>query len=137
MQCKTCKKFDRFATVCRANISPKDTRYSLLMTHGHQKKMVMKAKKTYTSSESSDDESLAQSIGHLRVKTVRKANSFNGIQSIAIDIIHKRVTQLEKELKAAKELIQNLVAQQINHQYHPLMQMDSNPSFRDESGLQS
>ena len=62
----------------------------------------------------------------------------NGIQSIEIDIIQERVTQLEKELKAAKELIQNLVAQQQPHQYHSLMQMDSKiPSFRDESRLQS
>ena len=31
-----------------------------------------------------------------------------------------------------------MVAHQINHQYHQLMQMDSKiPSFRDESGLQS
>ena len=139
VQCETCKKFDHFSSVCRRNMSPKDARYSLPMTHGHhQKKKVMKAEETYTSSESSDDEFLAQSIGHLRVKNVRKGNSLNVTQSIGIDIIQERVSQLEKELKAANELIQNLVAQQQNHQYHPLMQMDCKVlSFRDESGLQS
>ena len=139
VQCETCKKFDHFSSVCRRNMSPKDARYSLPMTHGHHhQKKVMKAEETYTSSESSDDEFLAQSIGHLRVKNVRKGNSLNVTQSIGIDIIQERVSQLEKELKAANELIQNLVAQQQNHQYHPLMQMDCKVlSFRDESGLQS
>ena len=120
-------------------MSPKDARCALPMTHGHrQKKKVMKAGETYTSSESSDDEFLAQSIGHLRVKNVRKGNSLNVTQSIGLDIIQERVSQLEKELKAANELIQNLVAQQQNHQLHPLMQMNCKViSFRDESGLQS
>ena len=86
-------------------MSPKDARCGLPMTHGHhQKKKVMKAVETYTSNESSDDEFLAQSNGHLRVKNVRKGNSLNVTQSIGLDIIQERVSQLEKELEAANEL---------------------------------
>ena len=37
VHCETCKKFDHFATVCRANMSPKYARYSLPMTQSRGK----------------------------------------------------------------------------------------------------
>ena len=47
--------------------------YEFPRTHNHrQKKRIMKAEMIYSSSESSDDEFLAQSVGHLRVKAVKE-----------------------------------------------------------------
>ena len=139
VQCETCKRFDHFSSVCRASTSPTDERYAHPKTHGqYQKKRVMKAEETYYSSDSSDEEFLTQSVGHLRVKNVRKSNGLNENQSIEIGNMQERVTQLEKEITAAKELIQNLIAQQQSHQYNPLMKMACKVlSFRNESGLQS
>ena len=69
-QCEICRKFNHYSSVCRANTSPTDKMYAFPRTHDHrQKKRVMKAEEIYASSESSDDEFLAQSVGHLRVKT--------------------------------------------------------------------
>ena len=77
-QCEICRKFDHFSSVCRKNTSLKYEMYALPRAHEHhQKKRVMKAEKMYStcsSSERSDDEVLAKSIGHLRVKTVKKSD---------------------------------------------------------------
>ena len=71
-------------------------------THDHcQKKRVIKAEKIYSSSESSDNDFLAQSVGHLRVKTVKKSNSLNKFHSEEISMLHERVAELGKELKTA------------------------------------
>ena len=85
----------------------------------------MKAEKTYSSSESSDDEFLAKSIGHLRVKTVKKSDSLNEFPQTEMSMLHERVTELGKELETAKKVIKNLVAQQENYRYHPSMQIDN------------
>ena len=125
-QCEICRKFDHYSSVCRANTSPTDEMYVLPRTHDHhQKKRVMKAEKTYSSSESSEDEFLATSFGHLRVKTVKKSDSLSEFPQTAISTLHERVTELGKELETAKEVIKNLVAQQENYRYHPSMQIDN------------
>ena len=125
-QCEICRKFDHYSSVCRANTSPTYEMYALPRAHGHhQKKRVMKAEKTYSSSESSDDEFLAKSIGHLRVKTVKKSDSFYEFPQTEISILNERVTELGKELETAKEVIVNLVTQHENYRYHPSMQIDS------------
>ena len=108
-QCEICNKFDHYSSVCRANTSPTDEMYALPRTHGHhQKRKVMKAEKTYCSSESSDDEFLAKSIGHLRVKTVKKSDSLNEFPITEISMLHERVTELGKELETAKEVIKTI-----------------------------
>ena len=123
--CEICRKFDHYSSVCRANTSPTDEMYALPRTHGyHQKRKVVKAEKTYSSSESSDDEFLAKSIGHLRVKTVKKSDSLNELPQTEISILHEQVTELGKELETTKEVIKNLVAQHENYRYHPSMQID-------------
>ena len=111
--------------------------YALPRTHEHhQKKRVMKAEKTYSSSESSEDEFLAKSIGHLRVKTVKKSDSLSESPQTEISMLHERVTELGKELETAKEVIKNLVAQQENYRYHPSMQIDSNmQNFQNRSAV--
>ena len=107
-------------------MSPTYEMYALPRTYGHhQKRKVMKAEKTYSSSESSDDEFLAKSIGHLRVKTVKKSDSLNEFPQTEMSMLYERVTELEKELKTAKEVIKNLVPQQENYRYHPPMQIDN------------
>ena len=85
----------------------------------------MKAETTYSSSETSDDKFLAKSIGHLRVKTVKKSDSLNIFPQTEISMLHERVTELGKELETAKEMIKNLVAQHKNYRYHPSMQIDN------------
>ena len=100
--------------------------YALPRTHErHQKKRVMKAEKTYSYSESSENEFLAKSIGHLRLKTVKKSDSLSECSQSEISMLHERVTELGKELETAKEVIKNLVALQENYRYHPSMQTDS------------
>ena len=72
-QCEICRKFNHYLSVCRANMSPTDKVYEFPRTHNHrQKKRIMKAEMIYSISESSDDEFLAQSVGHLRVKAVKE-----------------------------------------------------------------
>ena len=109
--------------------------HALPRTHEHHKKnRVMKAEKTYSSCESSEDEFLAKSIGHLRVKTVKKSNSLSEFPQTEIGMLHKRATELGKELETAKEVIKNLVAQQENYRYNPSMQTDSYmPNFQNRS----
>ena len=107
-------------------MSPTDKMYAFPMTHGHrQKKRIMKAEEIYSSSEGSDDEFIAQSVGHLRVKAVKKSNSLNKFPSEEINTLHERVAELGKELETAKEVIKNLVTQQENYRYfHPSMHID-------------
>ena len=107
-QCEICRKFDHYPSVCRAKASPTDEMYALPRTHEHhQKKKVMNAEKTYSSSESSEEEFLAKSIGHLRVKTVKKSDSLSEFPQTEISMLHERVTELGKELETAKEMIKN------------------------------
>ena len=64
----------------------------------------MKAEEIYFSSESSDDEFLAQYVGHLSVKVIKKSNSLNKFRSEEISTLHERVAELGKQLKTAKEV---------------------------------
>ena len=112
--------------------------YEFPRTRDHrQKKRVMKAEEIYSSSESSDDEFLAQSVGHLRVKTVKKSNSLNKSHSEEISMLHEQVAELGKQLETAKEVIKNLVTQQENYRYfHPSMHKDYKmQNFQKESAV--
>ena len=137
-QCEICRKFNHYSSVCRANTSPTDKMYAFPRTHDHrQKKGVMKAEEIYASSESSDDDFLAQSVGHLRVKTVKKSNSLNKFHSEEISMLLEQVAEFGKELETAKEVIKNLVTQQENYRYfHPSMHIDYKmPNFQKESAV--
>ena len=69
-------------------------------THDHrQKKRVLKAEDIYSSSESSDDEFLAQSVGLLRAKAVKISNSLNKLPAEEISTVYERVTELGKTWK--------------------------------------
>ena len=82
IQCEICRKCNHYSSVCRANTSPTDKLFAFPSTHDHrQKKRIMKAEEIYSSSEGSDDEYLAQSVCHLRVKAVKKSNSLNNFPS--------------------------------------------------------
>ena len=69
-----------------------------------QKKIIMKAEEICFSSESSDDKFLAQSVGHLSVKVIKKSKSLNKFRSEEINTLHERVAELGKQLKTAKEV---------------------------------
>ena len=88
----------------------------------------------YSESDTSrDDESLAKSVGHLRAKTVKKSNSVHEIPFIHINLLHERVTELEKMLASAKDVIQNLVSR-----FHPFMHIDyMMKTFQEESAVLS
>ena len=138
IQCEICRKLNHYTSVCRANTSLTGKRYAFPRTHDHhQKKRIMKAEEVYSSSEGSDDEFLAQSVGHLRVKAVKKSNSLNKFHSEEISMLHEQVTELGKELETAKEVIKNLVTQQENYRYfHPSMHIDYKmQNFQKESAV--
>ena len=138
IQCEICRKFNHYSSVCRANRSPTDKMYAFPRTHDHrQKRRIMKAEEIYSSSENSDDEFLAQSVGYLRVKTVKKSNSLNKIHSEEISMLHELVAELGKELETAKEVIKNLVTQQKKYRYfHPSMHIDYKmQNFQKESAV--
>ena len=123
-QCEICRTFNHYSSICRANTSPTDKMYEFARTHDHrQKKRIMKAEEIYSSSESSDKEFLAQSVGHLRVKAVTKSNSLNTFPSEEISTLYEPVAELGKEVETAKEVIKNLVTQQENF-FHPSMHID-------------
>ena len=82
--------------------------YEFPRTRDHrQKKRIIKAEEIYSISESSDDEFVAQSVGHLRVNAVKKWNSLNKFPSEEISTLHERVAKLGKELETAQEVIKN------------------------------
>ena len=59
------------------------------------------------------------------MKTLKKSDSLNEFLQTEISMLHERVTEHEKELETAKEVIKNLVALQENYRYHPSMQIDN------------
>ena len=125
IQCEICRKFNHYSSACRANTNPTDKMYAFPRTHDHrQKKRIMKAEEINSSSEDSDDEFLAQSVGHLRVKAAKKSNSLSKFPSEEISMLHERVAEFGKELETAKEVIKNLVDQQENYNFHPSMHID-------------
>ena len=78
IQCKICRTFNHYTSVWRANTSPTDKMYAFPWAHGHgQKKRIRKAEEIYSSSEGSNNEFLAQSVGQMRAKAVKKLNSLN------------------------------------------------------------
>ena len=65
-----------------------------------------KAEETNSSSEmSSEDEFLAQSAAHMRIKTVKKATGLNEASPMEIGMLQEQVTELEKQLESAKQMI--------------------------------
>ena len=123
IQCEICKKYDHFTAVCRFNGRKQvEERESTRRHQDEQMKpwRINTADGKYSESDtSSDEEFLEKSIGHLKVKTVKKSNSVREVPSIQINLLHERVTELEKALASAKDVIQNLVSR-----FHPFTQKD-------------
>ena len=73
-------------------------------TWSTQKKRVMKEEETYSRTDRSDNECLAEYVGHLRVKRViNKSKVLKAISRKEMSTLHERVTKLNNSGKQPKE----------------------------------
>ena len=96
VQCEICNKYEHFTAVCRFNGRRQIAETESTRRYQDEQMKpwrINTADGEYSESDtSSDDDFLGKSVGHLRVKTVKKSNSVNEIPSIQMNLLHERVT---------------------------------------------
>ena len=142
VQCDICRKFDHFTSVCRANVSLTETTDELQNRKPHEQRnervRVKKTEEKCSNSElNSNDEYLAQSVGHISVKTVKELSEDSGASSPEIDFFRDRLKDLEKDLATTKKLIESMYKEQKSKRNQTYYDKSENETqnFQEDSDL--